>query len=108
MSGKKAALVLPPAVGARTSRLAPSSAAPMASSCTGRSDRHPRALTIWCCSAGCSRSKAGMSEVQLNVVDRRGPAGRPLDAGRLAVGDRQAVVGAGVEIGGLVDAVEHV
>src|SRR3954469_17477410 len=80
----------------------------MASSCTGRSERQPRALTTWCWSAGWSRSKAAMSEVQLDVVDRGGAPRGALDAGQLAVCDRQAVVLPRVEVGVLVDAVEHV
>src|SRR5437870_1490028 len=80
----------------------------MASSCTGRSARQPRALTTWCCNAGFSRSKAAMSEVQLDVVDRGGPARGPLDAGQLALGDRQPIVPPRIEVGVLVDAVEHV
>src|SRR4051812_18918026 len=108
IKGKKAASVLPPAVGARTSKLAPSSAASMASSCTGRNERQPRALTTWCCKAGWSRSKAAMSEVQLDVVDRGGAPRSALDAGQLAVGDRQAVMLPRVKVGMLVDAVEHV
>src|SRR3954471_8498044 len=80
----------------------------MANSCTGRSERQPRALTTWCCNAGWSRSKAAMSEVQLDVVDRGGAARRALDAGQLPLGDRQAVVLPRVEVGVLVDAVEHV
>src|SRR3954462_3312759 len=80
----------------------------MASSCTGRSERQPRALTTWCCKAGWSRSKAAMSDIQLDVVDRGGPTRRALDAGQLAVGDGQAIVPPRVEVGVLVDAVEHV
>src|SRR4051812_14014290 len=108
IKGKKAASVLPPAVGARTSRLAPSKAASMASSCTGRSERQPRALTTWCCRAGWSRSKAAMSEVQLDVVDRGGAPRRALDAGQLVLADSQAIVQPRVELGVLVDAVEDV
>ena len=70
--------------------------------------RQPRELTTWCCRAGWSRSKAAMSQVQLDVVDRRRPAAARSTRGQLAVGDRQAVVPPRVEVGELVDPVEHV
>ena len=57
-SGKKAASVFPPAVGASTTQSSPSRMASIACSCTGRSDRHPSVLTIWYWSAPLSFSKA--------------------------------------------------
>src|ERR1022692_974304 len=54
-SGKIAASVLPPAVGASSKTSAPSSTGPAASSCSARSDRQPSVLTMWCTTTGCSR-----------------------------------------------------
>src|SRR5262245_38415906 len=60
-SGKNAASVLPPAVGASTTQLHPSRMAPIASSWTGRSDAKPSVLATWNWNAGLSRSNAPIS-----------------------------------------------
>src|ERR1039457_1515878 len=62
-SGKIAASVLPPAVGASSKTSAPSSTGPAASSCSARSDRQPSVLTMWCTTTGCSRSSAELTAV---------------------------------------------
>src|ERR1039457_7144197 len=60
-SGKIAASVLPPAVGASSKTSALSSTGPAASSCNTRSDRQPSVLTMWCTTTGCSRSSAELT-----------------------------------------------
>src|SRR5580704_5205553 len=118
-SGKIAASVLPPAVGARSSASAPSSTGPTAWSCSARSDCQPKVLTMWCTTTGCSRSSAelmttpGSWQVEVDVVG----AGRgrhrqggcvAFHLGQLTRGQGQRVMAARVEVGELVHPVQDI
>src|ERR1700677_1189250 len=126
-SGKTAASVLPPAVGARSRASAPSSTGSAAWSCNARSERQPRVLTMWCTTTGCSRSSAeltathrpsssaarGSRQVEIDVVGAG--SGRhcqggcvTLHLGQLSSGQGQRVMAARVEVGELVHPVQDI
>src|SRR5699024_4801705 len=95
----------------------PASSGPAAASWSGRSPGQPRELTMWCCTVGARASKptgpaapslapteSVIAEIEVDVVRiGAGPGHGPL---RFA--DSHCVVGAGVEVLELVDAVKDV
>src|SRR5699024_12082492 len=116
-SGKVAASVLPPAVGANRIASSPATSGPAAASWSGRSPGQPRELTMWCCTVGARASKptgpaapslapteSVIAEIEIDVVRIGASSGH----GPLRFADGHCVVGAGIEVLELVDAVEDV
>src|SRR4051794_30790146 len=105
-SGRTAASVFPPAVGATSSAWLPASTGSIACSCNGRRDRQPSELTRWCATAGCSRSTPRLTLVELHVVGRQRPGTRlAFLQGQLGLADGQGVVLTRMEVGKLVHTV---
>src|SRR5512145_1426943 len=116
-SGKIAASVLPPAVGASTTAFFPSRIASPASSCTGRSSVKPRWWAMACCSRSGKREKmlirashghGGPTEV---VVGRRRFQAPPVEDRRFLRGQRlgrEAEQLARVQVGPVGEQIQYV
>lgn len=113
-SGRIAASVLPPAVGANARTCSPARIGSIACSCRGRSEGHPSEFTTWCCNAGCRRSNPlternpSRVEIEIDIVGGETGGGIALDVGQLGCAHLERVVGARVEVGVFINALEHV
>src|SRR5690606_39901046 len=76
-SGKSAASVLPPAVGATSTQSSPDRTGSTAAACSGRRPRHMSELTMWYSVAESSPAvvlTGASREIELDVVDAGGAA----------------------------------